>query len=254
MPVFGTFRVQTPWGGFLYQSRGEHLGKVLFWRGIHGFEAGTATVFARLLEQTDGAFLDVGAYSAYYTLFALSQNPRRECICFEPIPALRAWIAHHFDLNAAWDVARIVDAAASDSAGSATFFGSGHALSPGGSLIAGFKERSQPLIDVKTVRIDEVAADVRVGLVKIDTEGVELEVLRGAENVLRSQRPFVICEVLPGEDGSSRADELNHFLSNLGYALGAVTADGVRRLDRISVDDGREQRNFVFWHRSVDPW
>src|SRR5687767_8011453 len=67
LPVHGEITVAVPASpGFKYLSRGEPLGKVLFWRGIDGFEPGSASVFRELARESE-VFLDVGAYSGYYT-------------------------------------------------------------------------------------------------------------------------------------------------------------------------------------------
>jgi FkbM family methyltransferase len=52
---------------------------------------------------------------------------------------------------------------------------------------------------VQLVRLDDVVADYplsRIDLVKIDVEGAELRVLRGAMETLRHYRPFMLFEVL----------------------------------------------------------
>lgn len=57
-----------------------------------------------------------------------------------------------------------------------------------------------------------------VGLVKIDVEGAELRVLRGATRLLREERPDVIVEtheaVVPGVTRQTRA-----FLEGMGYGV-----------------------------------
>jgi FkbM family methyltransferase len=57
--------------------------------------------------------------------------------------------------------------------------------------------RSKPLDPVRIERLDDVFSDLdlaRVDVIKIDTEGAELCVLRGAEDTLRTYRPILILE------------------------------------------------------------
>jgi hypothetical protein len=57
-----------------------------------------------------------------------------------------------------------------------------------------------------------------VGLVKVDVEGAEEGVLRGLENVLRSNRPIVMIEQLPDSiDAATGSSPSVSFLVGLGY-------------------------------------
>ena len=70
-------------------------------------------------------------------------------------------------------------------------------------------------IPVATERLDEVWSD-DVGFIKIDTEGHEEDVLRGAEQTIAHSRPRLLVEIVdylaPGG-----ADRISAFLGQLGY-------------------------------------
>lgn len=51
-------------------------------------------------------------------------------------------------------------------------------------------------------------------ILKIDVEGAELEVLRGAKSLFQRKRPVVLCEV-----GSESSPDVTAFLSSLGYQI-----------------------------------
>ena len=81
-------------------------------------------------------------------------------------------------------------------AGSATFFDTGDVLSNANSLVRTGRGRGS--ITVETVGVDEVAPPVaRVGLLKIDVEGAELDVLRGASRTIVRCRPAVHLSLHP---------------------------------------------------------
>jgi FkbM family methyltransferase len=64
-------------------------------------------------------------------------------------------------------------------------------------------------------------ADRRVQLVKLDVDGFECEVLRGATAMLRDARPIFVMELAPyvlEERGASLDQMLSHFIPN-GYVL-----------------------------------
>ena len=86
-----------------------------------------------------------------------------------------------------------------------------------------FKEKEEVEVEVSTVRVDEVVGEERVVLIKIDVQGWELHVLRGAEKLLAREKgmaPYLIYE----EDerllkaSNTTAKEIRGFLAGLGYS------------------------------------
>ena len=59
--------------------------------------------------------------------------------------------------------------------------------------------------------------------IKCDAEGAEVEVLRGAKNLLKTLRPWIVCEM--HSDANDRASR--EFLSGLGYAFETVDVNHV---------------------------
>jgi FkbM family methyltransferase len=80
------------------------------------------------------------------------------------------------------------------------------------------------LIEVGTWPLDELvfatAPDRPVSFLKIDVEGFELEVLRGAERTLMEMRPTVLCEFndIVLRDAGSSSGQLLEAFERVGYA------------------------------------
>jgi FkbM family methyltransferase len=124
--------------------------------------------------------LDVGANVGAYTLLLGQWVQPGGCVyAFEPAPAALHGLAKHVALNGLDAVVRVVRAAAAASTGTATLAVDGIsganrlAESPGG-------ER------VETVTIDDFCRreGIRPSFIKIDVEGAELGVLRGARETI----------------------------------------------------------------------
>jgi hypothetical protein len=74
---------------------------------------------------------------------------------------------------------------------------------------------------VPSVTLDAFCRERRIApdVIKIDVEGAELRVLRGARAILTTHRPRVLCEVHPRqmENCGSSLAEFNAYLDSVGY-------------------------------------
>lgn len=77
--------------------------------------------------------------------------------------------------------------------------------------------QKQNLIPIETRRLDNIISkNCQVGVIKIDVEGHELRVLRGAAGIIEAQKPIIILEVLSSEISDGHAASLD-YLKELGY-------------------------------------
>ena len=68
---------------------------------------------------------------------------------------------------------------------------------------------------VDQIVIDEYFKDIdNIKFLKVDVEGMELDVLRGSENTIKQHRPWMYIEFYKQADG---AKELKSFIESLGY-------------------------------------
>lgn len=72
--------------------------------------------------------------------------------------------------------------------------------------------------EAECLPIDVMPIDGHVGFIKIDTEGAEVEVVRGAEQTILHDRPRIIIEVHTAANGA----ELARMFDAIGYRLTLV--------------------------------
>jgi FkbM family methyltransferase len=163
-------------------------------------------------------FVDVGANVGYFSLLAASRGA--DVIAFEPDPECCVQLDANALINGyAIDARRL---AISDEKGESTLY-----LAPaenrGGSSL---KTGKGPSLPVPTDTLDAQLDGRKPTLVKIDVEGAEVRVLRGARALLSSNAPpDIICEVSEfslKELGSSK-DELFALMAEHGFACKIIS-------------------------------
>jgi FkbM family methyltransferase len=165
--------------------------------------------------------IDIGANLGGYTLLLRKHSAR--VIAYEPNPDLATRLERVFRLSRSVEVRRC---ALSDTSGVAMLrvpSDHGRSTIEAANDIGG---REAAPVNVETRRLDdEPVGDV--GFIKIDVEGHELAVLRGAEGILRRCRPALLIEaseeLVPGALAAIRA-----FLEPLEYR-GYVAENGSLR-------------------------
>jgi FkbM family methyltransferase len=143
-----------------------------------------------LSDLSEPVVLDVGAHAGDYCLMALEANPAARVFAFEPHPEsfaklAEAGLAHGFE---------VFPLGCSDAATGATLYD--YAGRPGSQHASVYREVIEDIHKgaaeghhIRLTRLDNFLAGHglgRVDLLKIDTEGHEMAVLRGAEASIRS--------------------------------------------------------------------
>jgi FkbM family methyltransferase len=182
-----------------------------------------------LLKRTSGTVIDVGANIGATTIPLAATFPQRNFHCFEPHPAVYQRLAENVRLNAADNIETHNLAVAAES-GVLDFFAQDESDNMGlSSLTLNDDIERHHVIKVKVTALDEIFRNrtVPVALIKIDVQGLELSVLRGALQILTRDKPYVVFEYedmnfkTDAERRSTKAAVLE-FFSNLGYELYAV--------------------------------
>lgn len=185
---------------------GEHILAQLRRTGRF-YEADLLDAIARLPWQDDAVCVDVGANLGNHTIYLAAVLGRR-VVAIEPEPRNAALLRANVARNGLEELVDVVEVALGDQPGRAdlvqrTAGNAGTFMTVPGDRVA-------------VVRLDEVVADgERIGLLKLDVEGDEAAVLRGAAGRIARDRPIVAVEAhTPGA-----VHEITGLLEPLGYAV-----------------------------------
>ncbi|MFC0502006.1 FkbM family methyltransferase [Asaia krungthepensis] len=163
-----------------------------------------------------GTVVEVGANIGSQTV-ALAQAARAvggDLVAFEPQPFLFQNLCANLALNGI-DNAIAWPFAVSAQAGSVAF-GAPDYRQPGNFGSVSMREQGNVGdVIVPSVRLDDVLAGRQVRLIKIDVEGFEMQVLRGAAALITSCRPVIYIE----NDRPAQSQALIEYLWRRGYRL-----------------------------------
>lgn len=228
-----------------YRSRtGDPYRRALYWAGLGGMEAETWPVYRALVAGAERV-LDVGANAGIYTLVACATDPHVEVIAVEAAPKVADVLVEHIELNHLGGRVRVERVAAGAAAGTAEFLVPTSEL-PTSSRLATTPHRGGAVerLEVQVRTVDDLVDGDAVDVMKIDVEGAEADVLRGASATLSTAVPAVLFELLPEND----ALEIEGILRGHGYRCWALTEQGPRPLERLVADPGRRERNVLALH------
>ena len=166
-----------------------------YWLGTHEERVQDA-----LAEHVSAGFtvFDIGAHAGFFTLLASRlAGPNGRVFAFEPRPDNVERLRRNVEANGARNV-HVVPAAVSDRSGAAAFIM--HASTLEGRLAAADE------MSAASVRTEAIDALVRDGmappdLMKVDVEGAEGAVIRGAARTIDAERPLMLIEVHSVEAG-----------------------------------------------------
>ncbi|MBE9127556.1 MULTISPECIES: FkbM family methyltransferase [unclassified Coleofasciculus] len=185
-----------------------------------GAELSAHQILAEYLGKGD-IFIDVGANFGLHTLYAAKLvGNQGHVFAFEPVLSNLKLLQKNVALSGVQQQVEIVSKALSNSSESfLTFYLPPEEVAVTASICP--SDENIQTTKVANVRLDDYWSNINlpVHLIKIDVEGAELEVLRGAEKLLKQWQPQLLIEVhgfaLPNFNTS--VDELREFLKALGY-------------------------------------
>lgn len=241
-------RIHDAWKHW-YRQTAVSIAPGIYWRTryrLRGFEEPELALLP-LLCRPGSTVVDVGANFGMYTYWLAAQAGR--CVAFEPIPKLAAALARGFGKDV-----EVQNVALSDQRGTAELIVP--RISPGLSTIepknrAAASQQGSVRIQVEKRLLDDYSLD-DVSFVKIDVEGHEEAVIRGALRLLGAERPNLLLE-LEERHNPGCLERVRNLLLEIGLA-GAALVEGslVKLRDHQSAQSvldehtGLYVKNFLF--------
>ncbi len=201
---------------------GNDLSRALYIAGA--YEPNEFMLLSRVL-QPGMTFIDVGANDGLYTLFAAKRvGSKGRVISIEPSDREYGRLMRNIRLNHLANILPLKKAASDrEGFGVLRIAEAGHA---GQNTLGDFayaidQERTEQVSLTTVDKIVEESGIQRADIIKIDAEGAELSVLRGASNTLTRDKPLILFELVEAalvKQGVSREDLLG-FLQGSGYCF-----------------------------------
>lgn len=207
-------------------------------------------LFRTLLTPTpqDALLLDIGANEGGYTWTMRQYRPGATIFALEPLaefaqvlyyrykddPLVHVWPWGVSDHNEIVEGLHVHEAWTLDTPA--------HAVR-GRNAIHGAHTRSVKFITIDTFLREHAGVGTRpVSFIKIDTDGYEARVLRGARQTLLRDRPTILLE-------------LSYMVADLGDSVGDFLDDIYTTLGYVLVDQGGEVRDREYWSSHENyPW
>ncbi len=216
--------------GSLYLAYGDGMGLMFFFR--RPYEENEWRFVSNFLKP-GMVFFDIGANQGFYTLLAAKMvGPSGKVFSFEPVPSQLKKLKRNIKINRFGNIITEQSAVSYESGFSNIniCLNGDEAMS---SLREPYKDASlkRKVIQVPLYSIDDYVRKFNIksiDFIKIDVEGGELDVLKGAINIIKNIRPVFMCEVqdIRTNQWGYRASKIYEFLEGYGYSWFSPNQNG----------------------------
>lgn len=163
-----------------------------------------------------GIFVDVGVNSGQTLLKLKSVSGQTEYIGFEPNPSCIFYVNELVRINGFKNVSLLPVGISTETQLGKLFFFDESAMDSSASIVADFRpgqkiEKAEYIPVFSIVAIKQKMDIGKIGIIKIDVEGGELEVLSDLETDIIANQPILLIEILPvyKEDNIKRLQRQN---------------------------------------------
>jgi FkbM family methyltransferase len=186
---------------------------------------------------------DVGANKGSYIYWLSCWSG--EVVAFEPQPELASGLSRVCRATGLSNVVVEAKAVYSNSGRRNLFVPKQH--QPAASLLRQGSDDCTT-ISVPVVSLDDYFRDgIHIGLLKIDVEGAELDVLKGAERILRTSAPLIVFECENRHLARGTIDDTFSYLASFGYEGRFVRRGQVLPISEFDASVHQPQSGEWFW-------
>ncbi|MFP4555520.1 MAG: FkbM family methyltransferase [Bacteroidales bacterium] len=184
----------------------------------------TRKIMKRIL-RADSICIDVGSHKGEILKLMFKYSAKGTHYAFEPIPYLYKELKRKYN-----DKAKIFSYALSDITGESIFH-----LVKNAPAYSGIKERRYDIAspEIEEIKVEQTSLDLiipknqKVDFIKIDVEGGELNVMKGAKNLLKTSKPTLLFESGKGSSdyyGTSAIDLYSFITEEIGLKIYTLNA------------------------------
>ncbi|WP_160128051.1 FkbM family methyltransferase [Kordia antarctica] len=196
-------------------------------------------------------FIDIGANIGYYSILGSTVNPELITYAFEPSRGANFYLSENVKLNSFSNRITIETSALMDTSGEIDFYEIRNKKYPSIYNLSGehnigtktYKLSNKTNVKATTLDAYFLAKNMNeLDIIKLDTEGAEGLILKGAHDVITKHNPIIICELL----FDKIEKELEEIMTKHAYQFYCHTEKGLKLVDSIVRTEDNGVRNVFF--------
>jgi len=258
-PVYGNISFKLPNGKQvkIYSRGDDFVSTQAYWKGYEGYEGPSIRLFYHLALQSK-VIIDIGSNVGYYTLIAANANNQSKVYAFEPVPGIYKRLAKNIELNNLKNTIPVNSAVGNTEVPLKFYLPNVEGMALAGSTKKGWAN------DVKEIEVQSISLDAfktkekpgKIDLIKVDCEFHEVEALNGMKDILKTDKPLLVMEVLfPQGEGHAHFKndyylEIERLMKENGYYFYLISEMALIRLDKLEYNP--DERNYLFSTKKSD--
>jgi len=212
----------------------KNIENVIYERGV--YEQGTVTVLQDFLRPGD-TFVDAGANIGWLSLVGANKvGNQGQVYAYEPVPSTFEILTSNKELNQFSQIT-LNQFALGNTEETLTIHPEKE--NRGGASI--LNHHSENGIQIKVKKLDNLNIESTINVIKIDVEGFELDVLKGAIKAIKKDKPKLIIEHSIDRNNTADEFEIYNWLQDLGiYKIYKLKSGKERKSILVEIKSNRD--------------